>query len=62
MSNANLIILLSTISTGLILGAIFSLVAVGVTIVYGSIWMPNAAKKSSRKMAKDNATATAVNM
>lgn len=43
MSDANLIILLSTISTGLILGAIFALVAVGVTIVYGSIWMPNAA-------------------
>jgi branched-subunit amino acid ABC-type transport system permease component len=43
LSNANLIILLSTVSTGLILGAVFSLVAVGVTIVYGSIWMPNAA-------------------
>ncbi len=43
MSNANLIILLSTVSTGLILGAIFALVAAGVTIVYGSIWMPNAA-------------------
>jgi len=43
LSDANLIILLSTISTGLILGSIFSLVAVGVTIVYGSIWMPNAA-------------------
>ncbi|CAH1651339.1 MAG: branched-chain amino acid ABC transporter permease [Chelatococcus sp.] len=43
MSNANLIILLSTLSTGLILGAIFALVAAGVTIVYGSIWMPNAA-------------------
>jgi branched-chain amino acid transport system permease protein len=43
MSNATLIILLSTLSTGLILGAIFALVAAGVTIVYGSIWMPNAA-------------------
>jgi branched-subunit amino acid ABC-type transport system permease component len=43
MSNANLIILLSTLSTGLILGSIFALVASGVTIVYGSIWMPNAA-------------------
>ncbi|MBS7699733.1 MULTISPECIES: branched-chain amino acid ABC transporter permease [unclassified Chelatococcus] len=43
MSNANLIILFSTLSTGLILGAIFALVAAGVTIVYGSIWMPNAA-------------------
>ncbi|CAH1694375.1 Branched-chain amino acid transport system permease protein [Hyphomicrobiales bacterium] len=43
MSNANLIILLSTLSTGLLLGAIFALVAAGVTIVYGSIWMPNAA-------------------
>jgi branched-subunit amino acid ABC-type transport system permease component len=43
MSNATLIILLSTLSTGLILGSIFALVAAGVTIVYGSIWMPNAA-------------------
>ena len=43
MSNATLIILLSTLTTGLILGAIFALVAAGVTIVYGSIWMPNAA-------------------
>jgi branched-chain amino acid transport system permease protein len=43
MSNATLIILLSTLSTGLILGSIFALVASGVTIVYGSIWMPNAA-------------------
>lgn len=43
MSDATLIILLSTLSTGLILGSIFALVASGVTIVYGSIWMPNAA-------------------
>ncbi len=43
MSNSQLIVLLSTISTGLILGAIFALVASGVTIVYGSIWLPNAA-------------------
>jgi branched-subunit amino acid ABC-type transport system permease component len=43
MTNATLIILLSTLSTGLIMGAIFSLVASGVTIVYGSIWLPNAA-------------------
>jgi branched-subunit amino acid ABC-type transport system permease component len=43
MSDATLIILLSTLSTGLLLGAIFALVAAGVTIVYGSIWMPNAA-------------------
>ena len=43
MSNATIIIALSTITTGIMLGAIFSLVAVGVTIVYGSIWMPNAA-------------------
>jgi len=43
LSNAHIILLLSTISTGLILGAIFALVAAGVTIVYGSIWMPNAA-------------------
>ncbi|HEX6979705.1 MAG TPA: branched-chain amino acid ABC transporter permease [Alphaproteobacteria bacterium] len=43
MSDATLIMLLSTLSSGLMLGVIFSLVAVGVTIVYGSIWMPNAA-------------------
>lgn len=43
MSTATLIIILSTLTTGLILGAIFALVAAGVTIVYGSIWMPNAA-------------------
>lgn len=43
MSDATLIILLSTLTTGLMLGVIFSLVAVGVTIIYGSIWMPNAA-------------------
>jgi branched-subunit amino acid ABC-type transport system permease component len=43
MSDGTLIILLSTLSTGLLLGAIFALVAAGVTIVYGSIWMPNGA-------------------
>jgi len=43
MSDATLILVLSTITTGTMLGVIFSLVAVGVTIVYGSIWMPNAA-------------------
>lgn len=43
MSDATTIILLSTLSSGLMLGVIFSLVAVGVTIVYGSIWLPNAA-------------------
>lgn len=42
MSDANLLILLSTLSTGLIMGAIFSLVAAGVTIVYGCVWLPNA--------------------
>lgn len=42
MSDTFLIIALSTISSGLILGLIFALVAAGVTIVYGSIWMPNA--------------------
>jgi len=41
MSDANLLILLSTLSTGLILGSIFSLVAAGVTIVYGCVWLPN---------------------
>ena len=43
MSDATLILVLSTVTTGIMLGVIFSLVAVGVTIVYGSIWMPNAA-------------------
>jgi branched-chain amino acid transport system permease protein len=43
MSDATLILLMSTLTTGIMLGVIFSLVAVGVTIVYGSIWMPNAA-------------------
>src|SRR5689334_8873503 len=43
MSDAAIIIVMSTITTGIMLGVIFSLVAVGVTIVYGSIWMPNAA-------------------
>jgi branched-subunit amino acid ABC-type transport system permease component len=42
MSDAFVLIALSTISTGLILGCIFALVAAGVTIVYGSIWLPNA--------------------
>ena len=41
-SHAMALIGLSTLSTGLLLGAIFSLVAAGVTIVYGSIWLPNA--------------------
>ena len=43
MSDATLILVMSTLTTGIMLGVIFSLVAVGVTIVYGSIWMPNAA-------------------
>jgi branched-subunit amino acid ABC-type transport system permease component len=43
MSNAHIIILMSMLSSGLMLGVIFSLVASGVTIIYGSIWMPNAA-------------------
>jgi branched-subunit amino acid ABC-type transport system permease component len=38
-----LLILLSTVFTGLLLGAIFSMVAAGVTVIYGSIWLPNAA-------------------
>jgi branched-subunit amino acid ABC-type transport system permease component len=42
MSDTFLLIALSTISTGLILGAVFALVAAGVTIVYGCIWLPNA--------------------
>ena len=43
MSVATLLIALSTVFSGLILGSVFALVAAGVTIVYGSIWMPNAA-------------------
>ena len=42
MTDSQLLILLSTLSTGLILGAIFALVAAGVTIVYGCVWLPNA--------------------
>jgi branched-subunit amino acid ABC-type transport system permease component len=34
---------LSVVTTGLITGGIFALVAAGVTIVYGGIWLPNAA-------------------
>jgi branched-chain amino acid transport system permease protein len=42
LSDATLLVLMSTLSTGLILGAIFALVAAGVTIVYGCVWLPNA--------------------
>ncbi len=42
MTDAQLLILLSTLSTGLLMGAIFALVAAGVTIVYGCVWLPNA--------------------
>lgn len=42
MTDATLLVLASTVSTGLILGAIFALVAAGVTIVYGCVWLPNA--------------------
>jgi branched-chain amino acid transport system permease protein len=42
MSDAQILTLMSTLSTGLILGAIFALVAAGVTIVYGCVWLPNA--------------------
>jgi len=41
--DALLLIGLSVVTTGLITGAIFALVAAGVTIVYGAIWLPNAA-------------------
>jgi branched-chain amino acid transport system permease protein len=34
---------LAVLTTGLITGTIFSLVAAGVTIMYGTIWLPNAA-------------------
>ena len=43
MSSATVLIGLSTLFSGLILGSVFALVAAGVTIVYGSIWLPNAA-------------------
>ena len=33
---------MAVLTTGLIVGAIFSLVAAGVTIMYGTIWFPNA--------------------
>ena len=42
MSHASLLIGISVLSTGLLLGSVFSLVAAGVTIVYGTIWLPNA--------------------
>ena len=42
MTDAQILILMSTLSTGLILGAIFALLAAGVTIVYGCVWLPNA--------------------
>jgi branched-chain amino acid transport system permease protein len=42
MSDATVLVLASTVSTGLLLGAIFALVAAGVTIVYGCVWLPNA--------------------
>lgn len=42
MSDATILVLASTVSTGLLLGAIFALVAAGVTIVYGCVWLPNA--------------------
>lgn len=42
MSDATLLVLVSTVSTGLLLGAVFALVAAGVTIVYGCVWLPNA--------------------
>lgn len=41
-TSAVMLIGISTVTTGLVLGVVFSLVAVGVTIVYGSIWLPNA--------------------
>ena len=43
MSNATALVVLSMVTSGLVLGLIFALVASGVTIVYGSIWLPNAA-------------------
>jgi len=43
ISSATLLIILSMVTSGIILGLIFALVASGVTIIYGSIWLPNAA-------------------
>lgn len=37
-----ILLTVSTVTTGLLLGAVFALVAAGVTIVYGCIWLPNA--------------------
>jgi branched-subunit amino acid ABC-type transport system permease component len=42
MGGEYLLIGLSTVTTGLLLGAIFALAAAGVTIVYGCIGLPNA--------------------
>ena len=42
MSDTTVLVLASTVSSGLLLGAIFALVAAGVTIVYGCVWLPNA--------------------
>jgi branched-subunit amino acid ABC-type transport system permease component len=41
--DAALLITISTVATGLILGAIFALIATGVTIVYGSMGLPDGA-------------------
>src|SRR5256885_1522928 len=41
-ADSALLIAISVVTNGLILGSIFALVAAGVTIVYGSIWLPNA--------------------
>ena len=42
MDSETILVGVSILTTGLLLGAIFSLAASGVTIVYGSIWLPNA--------------------
>jgi branched-chain amino acid transport system permease protein len=42
MSDSGLLVLLSMLTTGILLGLIFALVASGVTIMYGCIWLPNA--------------------
>jgi len=42
MSEPNLLVLLSMLTTGILLGLIFALVASGVSIMYGCIWLPNA--------------------
>jgi len=42
MSDATVLVLVSMLTTGVLLGLVFALVAAGVSIMYGCIWLPNA--------------------